>query len=60
MHQSFRNVGDLDNKILGALETLVSKVYAGCLCIGCVDIEGRRGMYEDMVHTMDRMVKTCV
>jgi hypothetical protein len=40
MHQSFRNVGDLDNKILGASETLVFEVYAGCLCIGCVYIEG--------------------
>jgi hypothetical protein len=60
MHQSFDNVRDLDGKILGASETLVSEVYTGCLCIGCVYIEGIRGLYEDRVCTMDRMVKTCV
>jgi hypothetical protein len=59
-HKSFGNVGDLDGKILGALETLVFEVYMGCLCIGCVYIEGRRGLYEDKVCTMDRMVKTFV
>jgi hypothetical protein len=30
MHQSFGNVRDLDGKSLGASETLVSEVYAGC------------------------------
>jgi hypothetical protein len=28
-HQSFDNVGDLDDKSLGASETIVSEVYAG-------------------------------
>jgi hypothetical protein len=40
MHQSFGNVRDLDDKILGASKTLVSEVYTGFLCIGCVCIEG--------------------
>jgi hypothetical protein len=39
MHQSFGNVRDLDGKILGTSETLVSDAYAGCLCIGCIYIE---------------------
>jgi hypothetical protein len=39
MHQSFGNVRDLDDKILGTSETLVSDAYAGCLCIGCIYIE---------------------
>jgi hypothetical protein len=30
MHQSFGNIRDLDDKSLGASETLVSEVYAGC------------------------------
>jgi hypothetical protein len=30
MHQSFGNIKYLDDKILGASETLVSEVYAGC------------------------------
>jgi hypothetical protein len=30
MHQSLRNIGDLDDKSLGASETLASEVYAGC------------------------------
>jgi hypothetical protein len=59
-HQSFGNIGDLDGKILGALETLVSEVYTGCLCIGCVYIEGICGLYEDIMRIVDRMVKNCV
>jgi hypothetical protein len=39
MHQSFGNVRDLDGKILGTSETLVSEVYVGCLCLGCVYIK---------------------
>jgi hypothetical protein len=39
MYQSLGNVGDLDDKILGASETLVSDEYAGCLCICCIYIE---------------------
>jgi hypothetical protein len=39
MHQSFSNVGDLDEKIIGTSETLVSEVYVGCLCLGCVYIK---------------------
>jgi hypothetical protein len=60
MHQSFGNVGDLDGKILGASETLVFEIYTGCMCTGCVYIEGILRWYEDRVHTVDRMVKTCV
>jgi hypothetical protein len=30
MHQKFDNVGDLDDKSLGASKTLVSEVYVGC------------------------------
>jgi hypothetical protein len=30
MHQSFDNIEDLDDKSLGATETLVSKVYMSC------------------------------
>jgi hypothetical protein len=30
MHQSFRNIEDLDGKSLGASETLIYEVYAGC------------------------------
>jgi hypothetical protein len=33
------NVRDLEDKILGASETLVSDAYTGCLCIGCIYIE---------------------
>jgi hypothetical protein len=29
MHQIFGNIGDIDDKSLGASETLVSDVYAG-------------------------------
>jgi hypothetical protein len=52
-HQIFGNVGDLDGKILGASETLVYEVYTGCLCIGCVYIEGIRGlsMYRVCMYT---------
>jgi hypothetical protein len=39
MHQSFKNIRDLDGKILGTSETLVSYAYTSCLCIGCVYIE---------------------
>jgi hypothetical protein len=39
MHQCFDNVGDLDGKILGTLETLVYDAYVGCLCIGSIYIE---------------------
>ena len=39
MHQSFGNVIDLDGKIIGTSETLVSDAYMGCLCIGCVYIK---------------------
>jgi hypothetical protein len=35
MHQSLDNVRDLDGKIIGSSETLVSDVYVGCLYIGC-------------------------
>jgi hypothetical protein len=35
-HQSFGNVRDLDGKNLGASETLVSEVYAGCNGPRCV------------------------
>jgi hypothetical protein len=39
MHQSFGNVGYLDDKILGTSETLVFEVYVGCLRLGCVYIK---------------------
>jgi hypothetical protein len=39
MHQSFSNVGYLDEKILETSETLVYEVYAGCLHLGCVYIK---------------------
>jgi hypothetical protein len=57
MHQSFGNVRDLDGKILGASETLVSEVYAGCNRVHTLKVYG---LYEDRVRTVDRMVKTCV
>ena len=44
MHQSFDNVGDLDGKILGSSKTVVFEVYVGCMCIGCVYIEGIHGL----------------
>ena len=36
MHQNYGNVGDLDEKSLGASKTLVSKVYVGCNGLGRV------------------------
>jgi hypothetical protein len=36
MHQSFGNVGDLDEKVSDSQKTLFSDVHAGCLCIGCM------------------------
>jgi hypothetical protein len=33
---SFGNIEDLDDKSLGASETLISEVYAGCNGNGCV------------------------
>jgi hypothetical protein len=46
MHQSFGNVGDLDDKILRTLETLVSEVYMGCLCLGCIYIKVYTGFLK--------------
>jgi hypothetical protein len=60
MHQSFGNVGDLDGKILRASETLVSEVYAGCLCIGCVYIEGICGMTVYRERIVDKIMEICV
>jgi hypothetical protein len=39
MHQSFRNIEDLDDKIVGTSETLFYDAYTGCLYIWCVYIE---------------------
>jgi hypothetical protein len=60
MHQSFGNVGDLDDKLLGASETLVSEVYAGCLCIGCVCIEGIRGLTVYRERIVDTIMEIYV
>jgi hypothetical protein len=60
MHQSFGNVGYLDKKILGASETLVSEVYAGCLCIGCVYNEGMHEMTMYREHIVDKIMEICV
>jgi hypothetical protein len=59
-HQSFGNVKYLDGKILGTSETLVSEVYVGCLCIGCVYIEGicRLTVYRD--STVNKIMEICV
>jgi hypothetical protein len=49
MHQIFGNIGDLDSKSLGASETLVSEVYAGCNGPRSVHTHGLyedRGMYS--------------
>ena len=60
MHQSFGNVGDLDGKILGTSETLVYEVYTGCLCIGCVYIEGIRRLTVYKERTVDKIMEICV
>jgi hypothetical protein len=39
----FQNIRDLDGKSLGASETLVFEVYAGCNGLGAYI----RGLYED-------------
>jgi hypothetical protein len=59
-HQSFSNVGDLDEKILETSETLISEVYAGCLCIGCICIEGihRLTVYRERI--VDKIMEICV
>jgi hypothetical protein len=36
MHQSFDNVGDLDDKSLGFTENPISNAHMGCLCIECM------------------------
>ena len=43
MHQSFGNIGYLDDKSLGASETLVSEVYTGCNGSGHVHTQVVRG-----------------
>jgi hypothetical protein len=60
IHQSFGNVRDLDNKILGTSETLVYEVYVGCMCIGCVYIEGIRGMTVYRERIVDKIMETFV
>jgi hypothetical protein len=60
MHQSFENVGDLDEKILGASETIISDVYVGCLCIGCIYIEGIHGLTVYMERIVDTIMEICV
>jgi hypothetical protein len=60
MHQSFDNVRDLDGKILRTSETLVSGVYAGCLCIVCVYIEGIHGLTIYRERIVDKIVEICV
>jgi hypothetical protein len=39
-HQSFGKIEDFDGKILGASETLVSEVYAGCNGLGRIHMQG--------------------
>jgi hypothetical protein len=50
----------LTDKILRALESLVSEVYADCLCIGCICIEGicRLTVYKE--HIVDKIMEICV
>jgi hypothetical protein len=60
MHQNFGNVGDLDGKIIEASETLVSEVYVGCLCIGCVYIEGISRMTVYKKRIVDKIMEICV
>jgi hypothetical protein len=59
-HQIFGNVKDIDGKILGTSETLVSKVYMGFLCIGCVYIEGIHSLTMCKEHTVDKIMEICV
>jgi hypothetical protein len=60
IHQSFGNVRDLDDKILGTSETLVYEVYVGCLCIGCVYIEGIHGLTVYRECIVDKIMETFV
>jgi hypothetical protein len=60
MHQSFNNVIDLDDKILGTSETLVYEVYTGCLCIGCIYIEGIRRLNVYMECIVDKIMEIFV
>jgi hypothetical protein len=59
-HQSFDNVGDLDDKILETSKTLVSEVYTGFLCIGCIYIEGIHGLTVYKECTVDKIIEICV
>jgi hypothetical protein len=59
-HQSFGNVEDLDGKIIETSETLVYEVYVGFLCIGCIYIEGIRGMTMYREHMVDKIMEICV
>jgi hypothetical protein len=59
-HQSFDNVGDLDGKILGSSKTVVFEVYVGCMCIGCVYIEGIHGLVVYMERIVDKIIEIFV
>jgi hypothetical protein len=58
-HQSFGNIGDLDDESFRSSETLVFEAYVGCLCIGCVYTEGIRGLTVYRERTVYKIMEIC-